>query len=989
MRSAVHRRAVLLCVVAATSGLPGARGGLIAQTSPSTPTFPSGVDLITVDAVVLDGEGRPVPGLEREDFVVTEDGRSQEIASFEAIEEQAAPMAMPADADELAAIVTNSAPSRPGRAYAVLLDGIPALDRPSVREALTTFLERSVRVGDLVRLASTSGDLGWSARIPEGRDDLLAVVSRLSGRRPVQGRGREVFATGNVEVGPREDRVERGAGNPASLGTMSEDQARRIVEGHATGNRAIAEEIDARRLDRTRLTHAALRREIQALSTVVGRKSLLLVTPGFSRDSRPELREELRETTRIAQDANVAIYFLDVRGLQTTPGYSAEIAGAPDPSSVVASLVEQDVHDTAGSQDLASDTGGFSIRNTNDLAPGLDRIAAESRVFYLLGIHPLPGKPPGAWRPLRIAVKRSGLTVRARRGYTVRTPDPARATPSVPPSASIPVRLASYVLEPVDAEKTGVAVAMEIDVRGLPSAADSGGPQLNLRLETIARDGGGIDRRELTLSRKATDDNSGRADWQSVRLDLALPPDIYRVRVEVEDSATGRRGVVEQRVAVPGQAVFRISTPILSDTLMPTPEASSPAPAPVAHRSFSASGGRSLFYAFAILGAARDPSTDHSNVTIRFAVKDRSGRTLVEAPETAVAPSPDGRLEQVIALPLAQMPAGEYELQLTVHDRVAGGALDRKETFVVEAAPPPAVTADLEERAGPGPASVAPDLAPILERAGRYVTAYQKAFSDLVAEEDYRQDLSAPTGRFSRRSRAEMIFVSLPGPIPWAAFRDVYEVDGKKVRDREARLERLFRDSPDGAVAAASRARAILDESARYNLGPVRRTLNVPTFALLVLHPDHQHRFSFARAGSKSIDGTQTVQVAFAERLRPTLVAGADGDVVAQGSIWIDADRGTVLRTDVWYSSGLKSRFTWAGTRIVTEYGREARLQVTVPVRMTETYEAGAGLHAGLRDEWGRLRSGFAIKAVASYSGYRRFDVTTDEKYASPPEERP
>ena len=192
-------------------------------------------------------------------------------------------------------------------------------------------------------------------------------------------------------------------------------------------------------------------------------------------------------------------------------------------------------------------------------------------------------------------------------------------------------------------------------------------------------------------------------------------------------------------------------------------------------------------------------------------------------------------------------------------------------------------------------------------------------------------------------------------------------------------------------MTAATRAKAILDESARYNLGPVRRTLNVPTFALLVLHPDHQHRFSFSSAGSRSIDGTQTVLIAFAEKGRPTLVAGADGDVVSKGGIWIDADRGTVLRTDVWYSPGREGwSFTGAAfTRIVTEYEREPRLQVTVPVRMTETYEAGGGYYAGMLDEWGRRRSGFAIKAVAHYSGYRRFDVTTDEKYTSPPEEHP
>jgi hypothetical protein len=556
------------------------------------------------------------------------------------------------------------------------------------------------------------------------------------------------------------------------------------------------------------------------------------------------------------------------------------------------------------------------------------------------------------------------------------------------PGAFIPVRLASYVLQPADAGKTTVAVAMDIDASGLLSAEGPADSQLNVRLDAIARDGGTIHRRDLAVTRHAAAEYSpGRGGWVSARVKFALPPDVYRVRAEVEDPATGRRGVVEQRVAVPAANVFRISTPVLSDTLMPTADAGASAPAPVAHRSFSASGGRSLFYSVAILGAARDPSTHRPDVRLRMAVKDGAGHTLIEAPDVAVIPSPEGRLEQVMGLPLSQMPAGEYELELMVHDRVGGGVLKQKEAFVVEAAPSPAATADLERSAGPSAASVAPDLAPVLERAGRYVMAYQKTFSDVVAEEDYRQELSAPTGRLGRHSRAEMVFVSLPGPIPWAVFRDVYEVDGKRVRDREARLERLFRNSPDGAVTALNSAKVILDESARFNVGPVRRTLNVPTFGLLVLHPEHQHRFSFVRTGRKSIDGTQTVQVAFAERHRPTLVAGAEGEVVAVGSVWIDPDTGTVLRTDVSYHPERGNRFGWTRTRIVTEYGQEPRLHVTVPVRMTETYEAGpVSIDAGLLDEAGRRRTGFAIKAVARYSGYRRFEVTTEEKYTRPPE---
>jgi 5-hydroxyisourate hydrolase-like protein (transthyretin family) len=729
-----------------------------------------------------------------------------------------------------------------------------------------------------------------------------------------------------------------------ALRVMSEFQAYSIVGGRGMGESNIAREIEARRRNRMRLTHAALHRELAALSSARARKSLLLVTQGFIQDSGPELRE----TARIAHQANVAIYFLDVRGLMTTPGSTADVAGSPDPSRVAASILEQDVHDTAGSQDLAADTGGLSIRSSNDLSGGMDRIATESRVFYLLGFHPASGKP-GEWRELKVTVRRPGLTVRARRGYSWQPPsDRAPA-----PGAFVPLRLASYVRDPVDPDRTRLTVAIEIHVGSL--APVEGASQLTLRLEAFPRDDPSRTySRDLELPRD--DDGIESEGWQSVRLEVALPPDVYRVRAEVADPSTNRRGVAEQRVAVPGLGTFRISTPVLSD--LPVTGANPPVPVPVARRTFNATAGRPLLYAFAVLGAAKDPATDGSDVRMEMAVKDRSGRRLVEATDAVVAPSSDGRLEQVVSLPIAQMPSGEYELHLTVRDHIAGKIVERKETFVVEAA-----TVQLEP--------VDLDVGPILGRAGQYVVAYQAAFSDLVADEDYQQDWDSGNKQRRRRSRADMVFVSLPGAIPWAVFRDVYEVDGKKVRGREARLERLFRRPPDGAAAAAARAKKIVDESARFNLGPVRRTVNIPTLALLVLHPDNQRRFAFGRKETTSIGGTEAVQIDFTETFRPTFTRGRDGDLVASGSVWVDAEAGTVLKTEIAYSPAVWGRSR--GTSIVTDYEREPRLQVVVPVQMTETYR------------W----SGGAITAVARYSGYRRFEVTTDEKYIAPPEERP
>ncbi len=82
------------------------------------------------------------------------------------------------------AVVTSNEPRGTGRAFAIVLDDLRiAPERvPGARETATRFLERFVREGDLVTVATTSGDAWWSARIPDGREDLMAVLARARGR---------------------------------------------------------------------------------------------------------------------------------------------------------------------------------------------------------------------------------------------------------------------------------------------------------------------------------------------------------------------------------------------------------------------------------------------------------------------------------------------------------------------------------------------------------------------------------------------------------------------------------------------------------------------------------------------------------------------------------------------------------------------------------------------------------------------------------------
>ncbi len=276
---------------------------------------------------------------------------------------------------------------------------------------------------------------------------------------------------------------------------------------------------------------------------------------------------------------------------------------------------------------------------------------------------------------------------------------------------------------------------------------------------------------------------------------------------------------------------------------------------------------------------------------------------------------------------------------------------------------------------------MSPELAAILNKAARYVLAYGHELSDVLAEEESRQVLRSddPTKRVLRNIKAGAFFVTLPGPLPWATFRDVWEVDGSKILDRSERLARLFRDSPG---TAATSAKTILEEGARFNIGPPR-TVNIPTLALLFLHPDNQRRFEFELKSKSSVEGTSAIEVAFRERTRPALVQGGTTPqgAPAKGRFWIDPERGAVLRTDVTYDTDVLDEEHRSQARVITEYRQEAGLGILVPSAMKETYQWPPFEGPRFQDFSNPQKGSVVItlEAETKYSGYRRFEVTTQE----------
>lgn len=714
--------AVAIASLAAGSPAPQAPG--------QVPVFTSEVQLITVDAVVLNKLGRPVAGLTRDEFVVTEDGRPVEIVSFEMFVQDLSPE--PYEEEEAPPAVASNEPGERavGRAFAVLIDdlGIAPERSEDARRAVTAFLETGVRPGDEVVVGTTSGDAWWSGRIPAGRDDLLAVVARARGKYEdrfsfSQMTEYEAYRIANYEDTPSFEAggAPRSASGRATAGPESlpsgaggvRERVRKRWENALLCQstacdpmlRGRAVELDAARRTRTRGTLDAVRRGLEALRPIHGRKSILLVSQGFISDSQDSRQ---RSVVALSREANTAVYFLDVRGLAAMPGSGTGSAAEapPGPGTVMESVAadrgavsfEQSVLEATGSEALAADTGGSSIRNTNDLGAGAGRIASESRIFYLLGFNAPEGKPPQAWRKLQVTTTRPGLEVRARKGYTLaaaaatvkppkkgapRGPDVAvlRAVDSPQDAWGIPMRARGYVLEPGVKGQTRVLVMAEFDAASL---LGPGAPPKRLEMSAVVRmrDAPLEYRYDQAVELKPA---PGATAWRSVAREFGLPPGVAMARVVLRDPTTGSLGSVSSRFEVPAPGVLRLSTPILSDRVEPARSATdTPRPAIAVARTFTKDAG--LYCQFEVIGAQKGPD-GKPRVSTGLTVWSGDGRLVRESPPSPISAGNDGRAIRLVGIDLAGLPEGSYDLVLDVQDDVGGGRLRQREPFTIAASP--------------------------------------------------------------------------------------------------------------------------------------------------------------------------------------------------------------------------------------------------------------------------------------------------------------
>ena len=255
----------------------------------------------------------------------------------------------------------------------------------------------------------------------------------------------------------------------------------------------------------------------------------------------------------------------------------------------------------------------------------------------------------------------------------------------------------------------------------------------------------------------------------------------------------------------------------------------------------------------------------------------------------------------------------------------------------------------------------------VLSRMFAYVEHFEREFGSMVAEERYEQTVRQATfsrGETRRILRSDFLLVNVPGQ-GWLPFRDVYEADGRQLRDREDRLTALFLSG--ATTGALDQARRIMDEGARYNLGSGTRNINVPTLALMYLTSDTRSGIRFVDAKSDRTGEARVIE--FTEVGRPTLIATTGGrDLPARGRLWVDEATGTIVRTE------LHADDTSVEAEITVSFERDPALNTWVPRRMEDRFK--------------RRGDSAEVRGLATYSRYRRFQVSTSEELAPPESDR-
>ena len=406
-------------------------------------------NLVQVDVVVTK-DNKQVTDLTANDFEIFEDGRPQTISSFAYVSNVSAGKGTSNsnkvnNNSEVTTEPTVTQRKAVARTFALVIDDLgmsfESMDR--VRKQLRKFVDESLGPNDLVAILRTGGDIGALQQFTTDRRVLQTAIDGLQWN-PCSRVGVSVLSPERslITIMPPEPQLNSRL--PADRSPSSGIIAPRTTQGRESNPCSVGNSLQ--------YTIKSLRFILKGMGDLPGRKSLLLFSDnlpverqelepvdfGFKRPVRENanlidpwtestsFHEGLQRLAELAIRASVVIYGLDTQALQTLGAKPADEINYPPKGA--RTRPDQDVllklsrdravdlrRGSEGTELIAKQTGGFVVRNANDL--GLDKVLDDQGGYYLIGYRPAGETFDRKFHQIKARVKGRNLTVRTRAGF--------------------------------------------------------------------------------------------------------------------------------------------------------------------------------------------------------------------------------------------------------------------------------------------------------------------------------------------------------------------------------------------------------------------------------------------------------------------------------------------------------------------------------------------------------------------------------------------
>jgi VWFA-related protein len=691
-----------------------------ALTSSAQPTFQAGADLVLLDLIVRDKKGRTVRDLAPNDIEVFDNGVKVDFKGLRLV----------ADNGDAAIVgTTTSASPRPAmdplrqlKLVTLVFERLGTDGRVFARQAALDILKTHERA-----------NVYYAVFIIDERLKLLQPYTndRQALKRAIEHATSGAYTDFTTESDQLQAQLQKQVGGPDGR-SLQEQVVDATGGGGATGPAAGAAAAAGSanaiflqmQLDMLQLSQEMSREQmgrasifsllslVRGQSSLPGRKSVLYFTEGLF---VPRSMEELFQSVISAANRNnVTFYAADIRGLRTS-GDNAGIAELRAAAASSARSSRSDptrpapvTRDQVTAQDraaeainmngqnamaeLAENTGGFLIANTNDFRIPLRKVDEDVNSYYELNYAPGRVEYDGKFRKIEVRALRPGLVIQSRSGYFALPPSEVTRSALLQPFEvpllkmlgagimphDVEFRARTLRIRPYEGTKVEGALVVEIPLSGIQFQPDdlSGMYRGQVGILALLRDAKGeIVRkiaRDVPFESRPEEVQKVRSGNFVFKEAFAVPPGRYTVEVAVLDRKA-EKAAARKSVFLAAAAPDRLSVSALMRVRNYAPHA----PDLEVLDPFQFEGGRITPTLDETLHTSQtqtvglfcvvspDPQNQEKpTLTLEYLQDDKLvGRGDFDLPK----PDSQGRIPWALFTPVASLKPGSYEVRAIVH----------------------------------------------------------------------------------------------------------------------------------------------------------------------------------------------------------------------------------------------------------------------------------------------------------------------------------